>query len=406
MNRNFTSTNQTTSKGNTMKYIRLSLLGLIAAATIPTMAPARTKLVTLPDRAKMVTSLENPSFTLLYEEREIPLQKGTNFVDFAWTGVSIDSRSVMIEMLSHPGDGDEATKIIATGFPPNENALTWQVYSPEARTERIRVSYILYGISQYASYEVTVNQDETEGDLRQYLHLQNQSGENLDNTVIRIPQMDDLSRSVDSGEVRRFLAQRNRELPIEKLYISRPGYSSFRGEDGEEVKMVYEIENSEESGLGKGKLPNGKVRLYGDDGMDSSIFLGEDMLSPTPPKEKGELTLGTVKDVVLKRRLMNDERTNERRNKNRSVVLFDQIRELRYEIENFKDQPVTLKIYESLNGDWSIEEITRDGVTTEKKSLNELLITIELEPTPAGTEPEKKIVDVEFLVKNRFPNES
>src|SRR5690606_4665392 len=147
------------------------------------------------------------------------------------------------------------------------------------------------------SYEMRVAQDETKGDMRQYLHLQNQSGENLDNTIIRIPQMDDLSRSVDSGEVRRFLANRVEELPLEKLYISRPTYSHFRGEDGETVNMVYEIKNNEASGLGVAKLSPGKVRLFIDDGLDSSIFLGEDMLKDTPPNEKGELTLGTVKDV-------------------------------------------------------------------------------------------------------------
>ncbi|MCC7391127.1 hypothetical protein IT571_02060 [Candidatus Sumerlaeota bacterium] len=381
----------------------LILVAILAA--LPITGFARTKLVTLPDRAKLVTSLENPRFTLLYEEREIPLQQGTNYVDFAWNGVSIDANSVMIELLTNPGDGDTATKIIATGFPPNEQALTWQLYSPAARTERIRVSYLLNGISQDTSYEIRMNQKETAGDFQQYFRMQNASGEDLDNAIVRLPLMDDLTRSMDSGEVRRFLASRVPELPIKKVFIARPGYDVFLGEDGENIDLVYEIENKTEAGLGKYKLPNGKARLYGDDGMNSSIFLGEDMLRQTPPKEKAELTLGKVKDVVLKRRLMKDERTNVKTNNRKETVMFDQVRQVRYEIENFKEEPVTLKINETLNGDWEIQEITEAGVKTERKSLSELVVSVDLPANKKGEKAEKKVVDITFVIKNRFPGE-
>ena len=93
--------------------------------------------------------------------------------------------------------------------------------------------------------------------------------------------MDDLSRPVDSGEARRFLASRLPKLPIQKLYVMKPGYASFRGDDGEDISLVYEMQNKPEDGLGKYKLPVGKMRLYGDDGMDSTIFLGEDILPET-----------------------------------------------------------------------------------------------------------------------------
>ncbi|MEO8377880.1 MAG: DUF4139 domain-containing protein [Candidatus Sumerlaeota bacterium] len=382
-----------------------SLLLLAIFTALPIAGFARTKLVTLPDRAKLVTSLENPRYTLLYEEREIPLQKGTNAVDFAWNGVSIDQNSVMVELLSNPGDGDNATKIIATSFPPNEQALTWELFSPEARTERIRVSYLLNGISQDTSYEIRMNQKETAGDFQQYLRIQNASGEDLDNSIVRLPLMDDLTRSMDSGEVRRFLASRVKELPIKKVFIARPGYDTFLGEDGENIDLVYEIENKSEAGLGKYKLPLGKARLYGDDGMNSSIFLGEDMLQQTPPKETAELTLGKVKDVVLKRRMMKDEKTNVKTNNQKQTVMFDQVRQVRYEIENFKDEPVTLKINETLNGDWEIKEITDGGVKTERKSINELIVSVDLPAKKKGEKAEKKIVDVEFTIKNRFPGE-
>ncbi|CAN5398864.1 hypothetical protein BH09SUM1_BH09SUM1_26080 [soil metagenome] len=382
-----------------------TLILAAAVACIAAAAPARTKLVTLPIRSQLVTSLENSRYTLLFEEREIPLQKGTNYVDFSWNGVSIDANSVMIEMMTNPGDGDTASKIIATGFPPNENALTWQVYSPEARTERIRVSYLLYGISQEASYEFRVNEKETGGDFQQYLLLRNNSGEDLDSSVLRIPGLDDLSRSVDSGEVRRFLALRNKELPVQKLYVSHPSYNDWKGEDGEIVSLVYEIKNVTDVGLGKSKLAAGKVRIYGDDGMSSSIFLGEDMLTETAPQENGDLTLGSVKDVVFRRRLMKNEQQNVRRDSGNTTVLFDSVRQYTYELENFKNEAVTLKIVEPMKGDWELNPSTTDGVKTERKSLNELVIYVDLPAAKKGEPAEKKNVELNFTIHNVFPNE-
>lgn len=381
-----------------------AILPLLALLLTTAMVPARTKLVTLPDRARMVVSLENPNNTLLYEEREIPLQKGENFVDFSWNGVNIDSNSVMIELLTNPGDAATATKIIATGFPPNENALTWQLYSPEARTERIRVSYILYGIEYNSSYDLRMNKEETTGDFRQYTMLSNSSGEDLDGAVLRFAQVPDMDRSMDSGETRRFLSLKA-QTPVKKLYVAKPGYFSFLGEEGEEVNLVYELKNEEANGLGKAKLPGGKARIYGDDGMDSFIFLGEDNLKDTAPKEAGELTLGKVKDVVLKRRMMKDEKTNQRYNNNQTVILYDQVRQLRYEVENFKNEPVTLKIVEPMSGDWEIKEATSDGVKTERKAIDQLEILIDLPAAPKGEAAVKKVVDISTLVKNRFPNE-
>jgi hypothetical protein len=387
-----------------MKTLKRLALAVILIS-LPVALSARTKLVTLPDRDAMVMSLENPTATLLYEEREIPLQQGANSIDFSWSGVSIDTDSVMIEMLSHPGTGDEATKVIATGFPPNENALTWLVASPEARTERIRVSYLLRGIAQETSYEIRVNEDETGGDFRQYLLLKNGSGEDLDNTVVRLPQMDDLTRSVDSGEVRRFLANRQNDLPIKKLYVATPSRHQYMGEEGEHISLVYQIENTAEKGLGEYKLSQGKVRLFGDDGMDSSIFLGEDMMSVTPPGEEADLSLGKVQDVVLERFREEYKQEDIRKNDSGRAVLFNIDYKIRYEVENSKDEAVTLKIEEALEGEWEIDQEAPDGVRFEKKSINMLEVYIDLPARNEDGTVDKKTVYLDLTLKNRFPNE-
>ncbi len=367
----------------------------------PSLALARTKLVTLPDRAKLVVNLENPNYSLLYEERDITLQKGTNYVDFSWQGVSIDKNSIQLSLMSHPGDGPEATKMISVAFPPNEAALTWQLYSPEARTETIRVSYLLYGVNREQSYEFTVNAAETQATFQQYFQMRNESGEDMDDAAIRIAQAEDWNRSVDSGETRRFLSFENRALPITKLYITKPQPYSNRGEDGEIISMVYEIENNETNGLGKFKLDSGKARIYSEDPDGSTIFIGEDYLAETAAGEKAQLSLGTVKDVVLKRRIMSDTQENRRYNSSKRVVLYDRVVHVRYEIENFKDKQATVRVVETLPVDAELVEIDNKNVTTERKSGQELEINITLDPRPADAKEEVPVREINMIYKVR-----
>ncbi|MBI1292911.1 DUF4139 domain-containing protein [bacterium] len=386
-----------------MRLIAASTLALLAAASI---APARTKLVTLPERNDLVVSLENPNAALLSEERDIPLQAGTNSIDFSWKGVSIDQSSVLLELLTHPGEEKTSTRIIATGYPPDEAALTWQIYSPEARTERIRVSYLLSGISQQPSYEFRVNATETAGDFQQYTLLRNVSGEDLRGATLRLRGLPDLDRSLESGESRRLLALRNKELPFEKLYIARPSWQGFLGESGESISLVYEVRNDAASGLGKFTLPVGKMRLYGDDGDGSSIFLGEDILADTAPQEEGQVTLGTVKDIVMRRYLADQKRLNERFTTNRQLSVFDVRRELRYEVENFKDKPTTLRIHEPMMGDWEVTSLTGGTTRTKIESMNELELEIDLPAQQKGAkEAEKVTINLVVTIRNVFPGE-
>lgn len=100
--------------------MKTSLILSVAALMVASSSlQARVKLVALPERARVVVSLNNPDATLVEEERIVTLQKGVNKVDFSWRGVNIDATSIQARMLSHP---DKVT-ILNTSYPPNENAL-------------------------------------------------------------------------------------------------------------------------------------------------------------------------------------------------------------------------------------------------------------------------------------------
>src|SRR5436309_9884769 len=124
-----------------------NLLAFLAVMTLAAAAAqARVKLVALPERARVVVSLNNPDATLVEEERLITLQKGLNKVDFSWRGVNIDSTSIQVRMLTHP----DAVTVLNTSYPPNENALIWEISSPAAQEERVRISYLLSGLGRDA----------------------------------------------------------------------------------------------------------------------------------------------------------------------------------------------------------------------------------------------------------------
>jgi hypothetical protein len=103
------------------KTILMSLLLLTTAASV---AEARTKLVALPERDATIIRLDNPAATLIEEERILTLQKGLNKVDFSWKAVSIDSDSIRLIVLDHPGE----VKLLNVSYPPGlGDRLRWRL---------------------------------------------------------------------------------------------------------------------------------------------------------------------------------------------------------------------------------------------------------------------------------------
>ena len=101
-------------------------------------ALARIKLATLPVRERVEVQLDNGRYTLVEEERIVPLlqsdpERGNNRIDFSWSNTSIDKDSIQLRPLAirqggsfRPIEkGDVA--VINVAYPPGENALVWEV---------------------------------------------------------------------------------------------------------------------------------------------------------------------------------------------------------------------------------------------------------------------------------------
>jgi hypothetical protein len=167
-----------------MRHLLLLALALLAAPA----AEARIKLATLPRRERVEIQLDNGRFTLVEEERIVPLLKstretGNNRVDFSWSNASIDKDSIQFRPIAvRHGDAFRPIapgeiNVINVAYPPNENALVWEVYAREACALKVRVSYLISNLNRGFAYRALANKDETRLTLKKYILLRNYSGE-------------------------------------------------------------------------------------------------------------------------------------------------------------------------------------------------------------------------------------
>src|SRR5712675_2382415 len=157
----------------------LLVLGIVSTAH------ARIKLITLPPRERVEVQLDNPSATLVEEERIVPLVKGENQVDFSWANTQINPDTIVFRVIA-PAAADKKldVKVLSVSYPPNEQALVWSVGSSDSGSARIRISYILGNLSKNFNYRAVASRDEKTLTLAQYMRLQNFANEEYGKTEL------------------------------------------------------------------------------------------------------------------------------------------------------------------------------------------------------------------------------
>jgi hypothetical protein len=399
----------------TTAALLLLLLGVSPAA-------ARVKLAALPRRERVEIQLDDGRFTLVEEERVVPLlastpEAGNNFVDFSWATAQVDKDSVLFRPVAvREGDAFRALKegevtVLNVAYPPGENALVFEVSAARACAVKVRVSYLVANLGRSFSYRALADHDERFLSLKTYLVLGNRSGEEYEGAQVWAGFGPRLEAGPADGDDVRLLLDRATRVPIRKTFTFdwyRNGPLSAEKPFASRILMHYALRNDERNGLGRFALPNGKARIFLEDGHGGEAFLGEDWLLLTPIDGETRLFLGEARDVVCTRTVASNERRPVEGN------LFHQEIRLRYEIENFKDAPVSLDIVEQLNrlameygaspqGDveWEMLDGTTPGlaISTEKGGALPV-ISVDLPPRPKEGEVEKTVVVLHILLKN------
>ena len=378
------------------KILPVMLVLLICCSAVQ----ARIKLVALPERAATVIRLDNPSATLIEEERVLTLQKGLNKVDFSWKAVSIDADSIRLAVLDHP----DKVKLLSVSYPPNEAALVWDIASDSDYAEKVRISYLLYNIDRLVTYKAVADKQETKVDLKSYIVLRNFSGEDFDNAKVLLDYGQAFERGVQHEETKQLLFLKKDAVPIIKVWKFDARTMPWDPEKLENknvgIPVSYRIFNDKKSTLGENALWGGKVRIFQDDGHESTIFLGEDVTGLVPVGEKTELYVGDSRDIVVTQRKMKEQQVNIRRNSSNAIILYDTDEEIVAKIENFKDSPAVLTMIQFIPGQWQMDKCNMEY---NEKDANTLEFEIQL---PARTKdgPAVKELKMSYHRKNVRPD--
>lgn len=408
-----------------MRLLPVVVCMLIAT---PATAFARIKLATLPVRERVELQLDNGAFTLVEEERIVPLLKsssksGNNMIDFSWSNTTIDKDSIQFRPIAFRAgedwqaigkrDGQVEINVINVAYPPGENSLVWEVYAAKAGVVKVRVSYLIHNLTRTFDYRALANKDETRLTLRSFIKLRNYSGEEFGEAGVWAGFGPKFLKEVGQQEEIQMLIKRFPEVPIKKTFTF-DWYANGKLNDDKPfaspIQMHYELTNDEKNKLGAFPLQPGKVRIFIEDGRGGQAFLGEDVTQLTPLDDKMRLYLGQSRDIVCSRIVEKNVRHPVRGN------LFNQEIILKYEIENFRDKKATLDIIERLNRDakefagdprgdveWELGEQTSKELRLSFEKGNATpTISVDLEPRPANGdgEVEKKMVRFHFTLKN------
>ncbi len=351
-------------------------LGLVCTSV----AQARIKLTTLPERETVRVDIQNGRYTLVEEERTVNLQAGRNQVDFSWANINIDKDSIVFRVIK--GEGE--INVLNTNYPNNENALYWTVSAAKAGPASIRISYLIGNMAADPSYQGIVDNDEKKLLLQVYMTVTNTSGESFGESAIQPGVGKTTVRYFNNGERKRMLAAKFAEVPISKRYVFDPTV------DNERTRMYYRLVNDEKNNLGQFPLPHGKMRLFikeageGDD-VKSQAFLGEDWAAYTPQFANLDLYVGVAQDVKAQRFDMPPEEgpkklidevmcpriTLDGKEGSTKPQFHHQRSRFRYRLQNFKTEhgdpiAVPLTIKEHLDGEWIVEKIELKEITGER----------------------------------------
>lgn len=396
---------------------RFLALGAVAImGMFSPLAEARIKLITLPPRERVEVQLDNPSATLVEEERIVPLVKGENQVDFSWANTQINPDTIVFRIIA-PAAADKKldVKVLSVSYPPNEQALVWSVGSSDSGSARIRISYILGNLSKNFNYRAVASRDEKTLTLAQYMRLQNFANEEYGKTELWAGFGKEFLKPIGLNETKEMLVSKSEKVPVRKTYtasIAEFGYLD-PVQKKLRVPMHYVLKNDKANNLGTAPLPDGKVRIFIEDTDKdkATTFLGEDWGHFTPIDDEMRLYLGVAQDIVIKRTIEKNE------NQRIAGNLSSQIVVIKYEIENFKDQAVTLDLVEmtrqirnELRGDtgrdveWELNKDTtfEGGLDKEKSTFDKLVFHVKLPARGADGKAEKSIQKLSLTIKNEW----
>ena len=279
-----------------------------------------------------------------------------------------------------------------------------------AGPQAIELSYLSGGLSWKADYVASLSADGKALDLSGWVTLDNRSGASYENASLQLvagalnrvqaksvhqdrmaPVAAMLARAepveealfdyhlyrferpttIADQQVKQLALLTASAVPVRREYLlsgAEHPYLERQGPISQKLKPAVFLEFDNAGGqLGK-PLPAGVVRVYARDRQGAEQFVGEDRIGHSARNETVRLRLGEAFDILAERK-----QTSWRK-------LGDSASESAYRIElrNGKDEPVTVRVLETLPGDW---EIVQESQRSRKESARAVSWSVDV---PAG----------------------
>jgi hypothetical protein len=315
--------------------------------------------------------------------------------------------------LVRPDGKVEMIRVINVAYPPDENALVWEVFSEEPFAAKVRISYLIANLRRSFDYRAVAEHDESTLTLRDYIRLDNFSGEDFGDSGIWAGFGNYFHREIGLNEAKQLLLWKFVTVPIKKTYTFdwQNGPQVPNEPEQRYVEMRYVLKNDKEHKMGEFPLQYGKVRIFQKDAHGGEAFTGEDWGKFTPIDDEMKLYLGLARDVQVKRQIAKSTREPV------NGDLFNQDVVLKYDLQNFKPEALTLDIQEDMNrlrdqlcnpknhdAQW---EIVQEGTSIgqpqiERKDSRTAILHVPLEAAPKG---EAKVTPVSVTVHLLLRNE-
>ncbi|MCZ7392841.1 MAG: DUF4139 domain-containing protein [Candidatus Methanoperedens sp.] len=297
--------------------------------------------------------------------------------------------------------------------------LIWQIYTDSSGSREVETTYLTGGMNWKANYIATIDQSDSKANIKGWVTIENNAGTAYPDaklklvagdinrvevpqyyydkgvaaaTAIPAPMMGAPPGFTQEGlfEYHLYTLQRpttlnNNEIKQISLLSAdnvpaKKEYSYDGARDGEKVRVVLNITNSEENGLGM-PLPKGVVRVYKADSDGQLQFLGEDSIDHTPKDEKLRINVGNAFDIVGKRLVTDREGMGAYGNRESYSI----------ELKNHKTEDAKIIVTEQFYGNW---QITKASEQYKKKDAN----TIEFEVNV----PKDGTKTINYTVETRY----
>ena len=371
-------------------------------------------LVTLPNRQSVQLTIYNSEdITLVKETRWLTLKKGANKLQFSWANTLIDPTSVELRPLEHAGEIEVADTIFPGQKPQHliwnieskfegqvkvevsyfTSGLTWQMdyvatCDPGETAMKFRGYVRVFNRSgeEYDNAEIrlivgTINLVEKIAELARRRGMRPPAPGGVLFGGLRLDAAKDSFWKAEAANERGAEAVKAPKKVVkeglsEYFMFSVEGTETIPNgwskrmravkADGVKFDIVYRMRsyqygprpvrffiwrNDAEHKLGDSPLPNGRVRVFRDNGSDGLSYLGEKLLRYVPIKAEIEVNLGPDDLVVYETRRTQVERFNFQFNQHNSVIGWDEKQQWIHTIRNYRDKPIAFELRLLFGGD-------------------------------------------------------